>query len=264
MTSPGHAALLDCDGIVLSVNRAWRAFGLARGASATAGLGSNYLEVCDRASAQGEPDAAHAAALIRAVLAGDTCGEQLTYPCGDDTEQRWFRLHATALPGRHSGAVVVHTSTSTSTDVGTSSQHGPAPGGRLVGVHHLGADRRSASAARMLVAEALSGLPRESVDRAQLLVSELVTNAAVHGAGDIELTVVTDHTWVTVAVLDASAAPPSTHGPTVDAEHGRGLLIVQALAAAWGWDRVAGGKRVWARLPSHPTLALAAHADEAR
>src|SRR4051794_7262568 len=47
---PGHVALIDRQGVVVSVNRAWREFGLANGSPATTGLGMNYLDVCDRAA----------------------------------------------------------------------------------------------------------------------------------------------------------------------------------------------------------------------
>lgn len=103
---PGHVALLDRDGFVVAVNRAWREFGLANGATVTAGVGMNYLDVCDRAADEGEVDAAEAAALIRAALAGDrrrlAC--RATSPAGE----RWFNLQVVATAGRHSGALVIH------------------------------------------------------------------------------------------------------------------------------------------------------------
>jgi hypothetical protein len=47
------------------VNRAWREFSLTHGGAAPAGLGMNYLEVCDRVAEAGEAAAAKAAALVR-------------------------------------------------------------------------------------------------------------------------------------------------------------------------------------------------------
>jgi diguanylate cyclase (GGDEF)-like protein/PAS domain S-box-containing protein len=105
---PGHVALLDRDGVVVSVNRAWREFGLAHGAAAMAGLGMNYLEVCDRAAEVGEPEAAEAAALVRAALAGARDERRLAYPVQAPRGQRWFSLHVVPIPGQHSGALVVH------------------------------------------------------------------------------------------------------------------------------------------------------------
>ena len=105
---PAHVALLDRDGVIVSVNRAWRHFGLANGGSATTGLGSNYLDVCMRASAGGEPIAETVAKLIRAALDGIETGSRVVYPCGLGKDQRWFSVYAIPLPGRHRGALVVH------------------------------------------------------------------------------------------------------------------------------------------------------------
>jgi PAS domain-containing protein len=105
---PAHVALLDRDGVIVSVNRAWRQFGLQRGSSATAGVGTNYLHVCERAASAGQSDAALAADIIRAALAGTDPERRLAYACGQDVEQRWFSMQAVPVPGRYSGALVVH------------------------------------------------------------------------------------------------------------------------------------------------------------
>ena len=54
---------------------------------------------------------------------------------------------------------------------------------------------------------------------------------------------------VRVEVCDGSAIVPAVRQPVADAEHGRGLLIVEALSLRWGVDRTAGGKRVWVEVP---------------
>lgn len=84
-----------------------------------------------------------------------------------------------------------------------------------------------------------------------LVVSELVTNAVVHGAEPIVVTVVRAPSRVRVEVTDA-ATDSSPHSSRVaqDAETGRGLSVVTRLAAAWGWRATPGrGKTVWAELP---------------
>jgi diguanylate cyclase (GGDEF)-like protein len=109
---PGQVALLDRNGVVVAVNRAWREFGLAHGSVATAGLGMNYLEVCDRAAAHGEPgasEAAEAATSVRSALAGRKASERVPYPVQSAEGQSWFSLQAVAIPGQHGGALVVHT-----------------------------------------------------------------------------------------------------------------------------------------------------------
>jgi anti-sigma regulatory factor (Ser/Thr protein kinase) len=85
-----------------------------------------------------------------------------------------------------------------------------------------------------------------------LVVSELVTNAVVHGAEPIRVTMVCAPQRVRVEVTDGAAAS-SPHGnprPPTDAETGRGLSVVTRLAVAWGWRASPGrGKTVWAELP---------------
>jgi GGDEF domain-containing protein len=97
---PGHVALLDRDGVVISVNRAWRRFGLANGAGPPTGLGSNYLDVCVEVGSE----ASEAAEIVRLALAGEESDRRLRYLCGD----RWFSMQAFPLPGLHAGALVVH------------------------------------------------------------------------------------------------------------------------------------------------------------
>ena len=106
---PGHVALLDRDGVVVAVNRAWRQFGMTHGAAATTGLGTNYLDVCDRAADLDEPEAAQAAEMVRAALAGCSASGRLAYPVESAARQYWFSLQAAPIPGQHSGALVVHT-----------------------------------------------------------------------------------------------------------------------------------------------------------
>jgi len=87
----------------------------------------------------------------------------------------------------------------------------------------------------------------------ELLVSELVTNAmqisraAVQDA-PIRLWLVSDKAQVVILVWDASPLPPVRMDANGDAENGRGLLLVQALSARWGWHFPpdVGGKVVWA------------------
>ena len=86
-----------------------------------------------------------------------------------------------------------------------------------------------------------------------LLVSELVTNAIqisrlAEQDAPVRLWLVSDRTQVVIFVWDASPLPPLPGDVGEEAESGRGLLIVQAVSARWGWDFLPGmgGKVVWA------------------
>ncbi|MFL6204290.1 MAG: ATP-binding protein [Acidimicrobiales bacterium] len=79
-----------------------------------------------------------------------------------------------------------------------------------------------------------------------LLTSELVTNAVRHAATPFEIRVDVDAANVRVAVFDDDAEhPPEVRHPGPDDTNGRGLLLVDQLAAVWGSDRVGQGKAVW-------------------
>ena len=107
---PAHVALLDNQGVILSVNEAWRRFTGAKALQGPDyGIGQNYLELCDRAQGDGSAEAHQAAAGIREVLRGAAKEFALDYSCGSAAEPRWFRLTAAPLEEDGSGgAVVMH------------------------------------------------------------------------------------------------------------------------------------------------------------
>jgi hypothetical protein len=91
-----HIAVIDSTGSILTVNAAWREFARLNGADpAAVSENVNYLQVCDRAAAQGCSDAAAAASLIRKVIAGESKTGMMEYPCDSPAEQRWFQLKVT-------------------------------------------------------------------------------------------------------------------------------------------------------------------------
>jgi diguanylate cyclase (GGDEF)-like protein/PAS domain S-box-containing protein len=107
---PANIALLDADGVIVSVNEAWRRFAGANALlSAACAIGLNYLEICDRAQGDDAAVARQAAAGIRSVLCGGPDSFSLEYPCHSPAERRWFRLLVTPLASdRPGGAVVMH------------------------------------------------------------------------------------------------------------------------------------------------------------
>ena len=93
-------------------------------------------------------------------------------------------------------------------------------------------------------------------DVAELLSSELVTNAVVHAHSSVELYAARDDDGaLRVDVYDRSAGgsvvPRSRHADPA-AENGRGLAIVASLASSWGVDEAGNGKSVWFTLSTVP------------
>ena len=101
-----------------------------------------------------------------------------------------------------------------------------------------------------------------SLDRAHLLVSELVSNAVRHGGAPITLVIACMGVeGVLVAVSDGSPVFPVSRQVPLRAEGGRGVHLVDTLSTEWGVERgarpgggreaaaeSAGGKTVWCRL----------------
>ncbi len=106
---PAHVALLDTQGTIVLVNEAWRLFArLNASPDSKYGVGSSYLEVCDKARA-GLPEAEKVGEGIRAVLSRSEKKFWQEYSCDSLTEQRWFEMSVTPLAeDRRNGAVVMH------------------------------------------------------------------------------------------------------------------------------------------------------------
>lgn len=112
----------------------------------------------------------------------------------------------------------------------------------------------AARTARRAVAAAAEthGLPPELVATAELLTSELVTNALHHAAPPFILGIRETRGRLRVEVSDCGQEMPRLYhaGPT-EIGH-RGLLLVDTLATAWGHDSSSdGGKTVWFELDHH-------------
>jgi anti-sigma regulatory factor (Ser/Thr protein kinase) len=117
-------------------------------------------------------------------------------------------------------------------------------------------DPESAGRARDTTRRALraAGLPDDHIERAALLVSELVTNAIVHAASDVRVRV-SARPVTRIEVEDDNPRlpdPPRSRSvpPSIDALEpgGLGLAIVEGLASRWGADRLPNGKVVWFEL----------------
>jgi len=104
-------------------------------------------------------------------------------------------------------------------------------------------------------------LDEDTRDSIRLVVSELVTNAIVHGrspyrAPIIEIGIIARRGEVYIEVSDPSDEMPVVRPVDDEREGGRGLLLVECMALKWGAERLPhGGKRVWTllRIPPRPS-----------
>ncbi|MCG5213135.1 ATP-binding protein [Streptosporangium soli] len=102
----------------------------------------------------------------------------------------------------------------------------------------------SAGAARRLVRDHLGR--DELADDCALIVTELVTNAVLHGGTAVRLTLTAHERRVYAEIADDGAGRPRASVADLDATGGRGLLIVGTLARDWGVVADPdGGKVVW-------------------
>jgi phosphoserine phosphatase RsbU/P len=117
-------------------------------------------------------------------------------------------------------------------------------------VREFPANSESTRAARRFALDAAGPLPPAAHDTLELLVSELATNAVIHGGTSFRLAVARHTSTVIVEVSDTGSGEVSVHDPAASDPHGRGLRIVARLAESWGVHNNGPslGKTVWFRL----------------
>jgi anti-sigma regulatory factor (Ser/Thr protein kinase) len=97
---------------------------------------------------------------------------------------------------------------------------------------------RSVPMARRWLTDVLGASPRVNVDIARLLLSEILTNAILHARTTVTVRVIEEDGCLRVEAIDAGADDRPTSRPrlvpTNLSEDGRGLQIVDMLAARWG------------------------------
>lgn len=107
----------------------------------------------------------------------------------------------------------------------------------------------SAAQARAAVAACSDRLGLDEIsDDVVLVVSEMVTNAVRHAEPPVELEIEVGEDDVVVSVRDGSSLAPVAREADVDAEGGRGMLLVDLLSHEHGVRSQPPGKAVWARL----------------
>lgn len=112
-----------------------------------------------------------------------------------------------------------------------------------LGVHAVGV-------ARHVVSSTLEGwgVSSEDIASAELLASELVTNAVLYGHGAHTLTLRFVEPTLRILVGDSSPGLPTRRSADDDAEIGRGMQLVEAYATCWGVEPHDGGKTVWCEI----------------
>lgn len=92
--------VLDPDGTIIAVNKAWRDFAMANGGTPEqVSEGANYLAICDVAAQAKCQVAGAVAAAIRAAFAGSREEVSIEYECSSPTQRRWFLLSLSCFPG---------------------------------------------------------------------------------------------------------------------------------------------------------------------
>ncbi|MGP3972633.1 SpoIIE family protein phosphatase [Streptomyces sp. 8N114] len=92
-------------------------------------------------------------------------------------------------------------------------------------------------------------------DTAELLASEMATNALLHTEGDATLTarpVRNGGRALRITVTDTSPTSPQRRAATEQSTSGRGLMLIEELATDWGVEPRGNGKRVWCEIPLKP------------
>ena len=115
----------------------------------------------------------------------------------------------------------------------------------------LPAEPSSPGRARRFVTDVLDDVAID-VERAALLVSELVTNAVLHVGTELEVAVEIRPRFVEVSVRDGSCARPALRRYDRYAATGWGLHLLDTLADRWGVDVEDEQKRVWFELAREP------------
>lgn len=104
---------------------------------------------------------------------------------------------------------------------------------------------------RSQLAACLPELDEDRLADIQLVATELVTNAYLHGQPPVEFALLEvggpgADGRLRLEVSDASARRPMVRRPEPSQSHGRGLWLVGASAARWGVTETTPGKTVWA------------------
>ncbi len=106
---PAHIALLDRTGDIIYANKMWRGAATLHGTpGALAGIGSNYIDICRRATGEAQDAARHIAECVLATMSDRTGSQPFDYECKSTSVHRWFRFMVEPIEGGHDGVIVIH------------------------------------------------------------------------------------------------------------------------------------------------------------
>ncbi|MCR6481976.1 ATP-binding protein [Amycolatopsis sp. OK19-0408] len=124
---------------------------------------------------------------------------------------------------------------------------------KLRGVRHeigISAELSELAKVRHWVRAVLCDLPANVISTAVMVVDELTSNALRHGRAPYHVRLLPGAAKLRIEVDDAGGEPARRRTPSD--QGGRGLLLVERCAAAWGQLRRPSGKTLWAELATDP------------
>jgi hypothetical protein len=192
--------------------------------------GSVLALYTDGLTESGEQQSETVSAVFREVLAGP--GSSLEAACDD-------LLHRLLPKHRTDDAALLLARTK-------------ALGSDRVASWKPGAEPTAVARARKWVTSTLTTWNLRDLEfAAELIVSELVTNAIRYGRPPFQLRIIRDDALI-CEVSDASSTAPHLRRARTFDEGGRGLLIVAQIARRWGSRQTPAGKTIWAEIPLPP------------
>lgn len=130
---------------------------------------------------------------------------------------------------------------------------GSQSSGGLQAVITLAPEPASARRARQFINATLQEWRcSDLVEIVALLTSELVTNAVLHAGTEVDLSLRHGGDVIQIAVADRSSSPPVIKDPPAEAAGGRGMVLLDAMAATWSVVPTEAGKVVWFEVPATP------------
>ncbi len=98
---PDNIAVIDSEGVICFVNKAWRVFGSTNGAEPSKiSIGCSYFKSCEQATETGDEDSITGEKVLQGlkrVMEDDEGIFTFDYPCHSETQKRWFTLRAKPL-----------------------------------------------------------------------------------------------------------------------------------------------------------------------